>query len=224
MTPNYGSAKPQKNNFATRHPLVTAIGGIIAISVALVLVAMLFLNLWTHHGATSTVPDVKGLSLDAATARLDEADLELVIGDSIFVDSIPGGTVVEIWPKPGAVVKAGREVYLTIVAFNPRMVVIEKPLTDISDQQAANYLFSLGFNENQIVRQYVPGENDNEVIGAKVNNQYVTLGSRIPANATVVLEVTRVPVDDPYAQIDSAVDSILNAEPITEPVPDPETL
>lgn len=215
MSDQYDYPKKPRS-FAKKYPLLTAILAIAAITFVGLVASLWFLDLWTHHGATSKVPEVKGMSLHAAANVLDGADLEYVISDSIYSDSIRGGTVAEVWPKPGAVVKAGREVYLTIVAFNPRMVIIEKPLTDISDQQAINYLLSLGFNESQIQRQYVDGENDNEVLGATVNGQYVTLGSRIPVNSTVVLQVSRIPVqEEDFLQdgIDAAVDSIMDVEP-----------
>lgn len=195
--------------FYYKYPILSTIVLICLSGFAILIILYLFTGIWTHHGATSTVPDVKGMGFTQATDVLRGADLDIVISDSIYSDSLRGGTVVEMWPKPGAVVKAGREVYLSIVAFSPRMVVIDMPLTDISVKQAENYLASHGVTSIRV--EYVPGEYDNSVVGAKVDGKYVTLGSRIPANSTVVLEVSRSTsdLDDAIGEIG---DSIYNAE------------
>lgn len=203
-----------------RFPILSTLVLMGLICILLLSAGLLFTNLWTHHGATSVVPDVRGMSYEQASNILEGADLDIVISDSIYDDKQKGGTVVEIWPKPGAVVKAGREVYLTIVCYSPRMVVIDMPLTDISEKQAENYLASHGITSIRV--EYVPGEYDNNVVSAKVNGQYVTLGSRIPANSTVVLEVSRA--EDPSLDqaIEAAADSIYSSEPYTEPEDNPD--
>lgn len=206
--------------FYYRWPIVSTLILIFLATIVFLLLGLLFANLWTRHGATATVPAVKGMLYDQAVNVLDAADLTAVVSDSIYDDSQPGGTVVEIWPKAGAVVKADREVYLTIVSYSPRMVIIDIPLTDISVKQAENYLASHGITSVRV--EYQPGEFDNNVIAAKVGNEYVTLGSRIPANATVVLTVSRSVDPDFDAAIDAAADSILNSE-IPEVPANPET-
>lgn len=176
-----------------RFPILSTIVLISLAGLILLMLLMLFLNIWTHHGSTSTVPDVKGMTYEQAVNMMSDHNLSVVISDSIYPGEhegkqMQGGTVVEVWPKAGAVVKAGREVYLTIVAYSPRMIVIDMPLTDISMKQAENYLNAHGINNIKV--EYVPGEFANSVVSAKVNGEYVTLGSRIPANATVVLQVS----------------------------------
>ena len=218
--------KPTNNSFFKRmlaeHPIISNIVLILAAGFVAVTVLLLFVRVWTHHGQTSKVPDVKGMSFEQAQYNLDDSDLEIVVSDSIYDDHMAGGTVVEIWPKPGAVVKAGREVYLTIVSYSPRMVVIDIPLTDISQKQAENYLSSHGINAIKV--EYVPGEFANSVVSAKVNGEYVTLGSRIPANATVVLEVSKGMDEELDAAIDAAADSVLNAIDIPEETPAEEPI
>lgn len=199
-----------------RYPILINILIIAVTAVVLIILALKFLDLWTHHGSTSTVPSVKGMSFEAASNILKDADLDIVISDSIYDDKLPGGTVVEVWPKAGAVVKAGREVYLTIVAYSPRTVVIDMPLTDISLKQAENYLYSHGITAINV--QYVPGEFTGSVVAARIGNEYVTIGSRIPANATVTLEVSRGPEAEEVDSlsigdvIDSVSDSIFNSD------------
>lgn len=209
-----------------RHPILSTIILAFLAIVIFFFLALKFLDIWTHHGSTSRVPDVKGLTYDQACDVLDEADLEVVISDSIYDDSKTPGSVVEVWPKPGATVKKGREVYLTIISFSPRQVVIDIPLTDISSRQAISYLNNRGITSIQILR--VPSEYPDMVVAVKANGQYVTLGSRIPTNSTVTLEVGQVEEetftsssDDLDAVIDSLVNTIDSSEedePETDPI------
>lgn len=207
--------------FYQKWPILSTLILMCVVSFFLLLGGLLFANWWTNHGETSTIPAVKGMPFDQAVNVLTAADLSVVVSDSIYDDSQPGGTVVEIWPKAGAVVKANREVYLTIVSYCQRMVVIDIPLTDISVKQAENYLASHGITSVRV--EYVPGEFDNNVIAAKVGKDYVTIGSRIPANATVTLEVSRSEDPDLNAALDAAADSIYAEMPAEteEPATDP---
>ena len=66
-----------------QHPILSnAILMVVAIPV-MVYIGLLFVDLWTHHGAKTVVPNVKDLIYNEAMAVLDEADLQTVIGDSI---------------------------------------------------------------------------------------------------------------------------------------------
>lgn len=200
-------------NFYRRYPIWSTLILIALASVVLVWLLLLFTDVWTHHGAKTTVPSIKGMQYDQAVNVLEGADLTAVIADSIYDGKQPGGTVVEVWPKAGATVKSGREVYLTIVAYSPRMVVIDMPLTDISQKQAENYLASHGITAIDI--RYVPAEYDNSVVAAKYDGRLITMGSRIPANATIVLEVGQA-IDSLSYAIDVQADSIFNSEPVVE--------
>lgn len=194
--------KMSKNNFRNselytfyrKWPLLSNVILALAAIGLFVCLIFIFLNLWTHHGATSIVPDVRDMDYYEAVDILDDSDLEAVISDSIYDETKKPGQVVDVWPKPGAVVKAGREVYLTIVSFSPRQVVIDMPLTDISDRQAISYLQSHGIKSIQIV--HVLSEYPDMVVAVRCEGKPVTLGSRIPANATVVLEVGALTLDN----------------------------
>lgn len=54
------------NGFYAKHPVVCHLLLIIATALILVWAAMIFLNVWTHHGSTSTVPQVKNMSFATA--------------------------------------------------------------------------------------------------------------------------------------------------------------
>jgi argininosuccinate synthase len=62
------------------------------------------------------------------------------------------------------------------------------------------------------------------VVAVKANGQYVTLGSRIPTNATVTLEVGQVEQESDSTSsddLDAAIDSLITADGTEELETDP---
>ena len=158
----------------------------VAIFCGLVWLAMVWLDVWTGHGEEEIVPDVKGVQFDVAVERLNDAGLKVELSDSVYVNDVAPGTVVEQNPKVNAKVKPGRVVYLTINAFSPKMVTVPR-LTDISVRQARSILEGLGIkkvNEVKIISDY-----ENLVLGVKYNGVRLAPGARVPVTATITLEV-----------------------------------
>lgn len=179
--------------FYAKHPIICHVLMILTSGIVLLWLAMIFLDFWTNHGATVNVPDVKGKTYVEAVTVLEASDLKAEIADSIFDQGLAPGSVVEVWPHAGTSVKPGREVYLTVVSFQPRQVTITAPLTDISSRQAMTYLQSLEIKNIRIVN--VPSQYDDLVMSARYNGKELRPGSRLPVTATVVLEVGTVPVE-----------------------------
>lgn len=202
-----------------QHPILSnAILMVVAIPV-MVYIGLLFVDLWTHHGAKTVVPNVKDLIYNEAMAVLDEADLKTVIGDSIYDLSKRPGQVVDVYPKPGAVVKPGREVYLTIVSFSPQQFVLDVPLTDTSSKQAVSYLKSHGIRNIHMV--LVPSDYEDLVLSIKADGKPIRLGDKIPVTATIVLEVGKA-ANPVYETIDDAVNAVLSDSADTHSSEEPE--
>ncbi len=178
-------SKFKKYNAA--HPIISGIIMMVAAGLLLVWLCLIFLHFWTHHGDNATVPEVKGLSYDEAARVLHASDIDIEISDSIYDTSVAPGTVVESWPKAGSVVKAGRSVYVTITAFSPKHVTISMPITGVSSRQAVSYLNALGITSIRFVR--VVSEYPDLVEGAHADGRPLGVGSVLPVDATVVLEV-----------------------------------
>lgn len=67
---------------------IIAIG---VVGVLLVILALLFLNIYTRHGENIVVPELKGLQADEAQIMLKSKGLNVEIVDSIFKsDAVPG--------------------------------------------------------------------------------------------------------------------------------------
>lgn len=183
--------KPSVRRFYSKHPIVSHIIIMAATAVVLVWFAMIFLNVWTHHGSTSTVPQVKNLPYSTAAELLRDCSLSIEISDSVYDRDAAPGTVLESWPRAGAVVKRGRQVYVTVTAFSPKMVRITMPVSGVSSRQAVSYLRGLGITGIRIVS--VPSQYPDLVESAKADGKMLRVDSEIPVTATVTLEVGSAP-------------------------------
>lgn len=179
------------HKFYHSHPIISNILMIGLVAVFIAFCGLFFLDIWTNHGRTTIVPEVRKKSFAEATLILDKSHLHYEIADSVYDTSVPPGTVKEIWPHPGTRVKPGRLIYLTVNSFQPQQVTISMPLTGVSSRQAMTYLESLNVKNVRIV--YVPSNFADLVEGAKYKGKNIVPGMQIPVNANVVLEVGTVP-------------------------------
>jgi beta-lactam-binding protein with PASTA domain len=90
--------------------------GVFAIGFIILLIAAdaMIMPIFTRQGSEVDVPNVLDLSLQAAEARLKEADLSVTIGGEEFDPNRPKGSVILQIPEGGSKVKNGRNVLLTI--------------------------------------------------------------------------------------------------------------
>lgn len=189
--------------FRQRHPFISGLCLMFVVACLLVWLLLMFLNVWTHHNDDSTVPEINNKSYDMARAILADADLGITINDSIYDTSVPPGTVVESWPKAGSVVKRGRNVYVTVTAFSPKTVTLTGPVAGVSVRQAVSYLNALGITAIRFVE--VPSEYPDLVESAQADGRPLGIGSVIPVNAKVVLEVGVYREPEPVAEDSTAV-------------------
>lgn len=148
--------------------------------------AMLWLDSWTRHSETITVPAVRSLAYDRAVDMLATEGLKGIVADSVYDRHTKPGTVIEQNPKAGTIVKEGREVFLTINAFSPKMVTLPT-LTDISLRQARSILE--GLEITNVVERRVPSDFKDLVLSVRYKGSRLHPGARVPINATIELEV-----------------------------------
>lgn len=201
------------------HWILLNLAAMLIVAVILIFLIFGFLNIWTHHGSTIEVPEVKGLSYNEAFSKLDDDSFKIEIIDSIFDSSLPRGWVIEQNPKHGAIVKKGRTIYLTINAFSDKTVVIPS-LIDVSLRQAQSILEGLGIHN--ITVRYVFSEYKDLVMGVKSNGVPVKPGTRLPVTASITLEVgegydfTEMYSLDEYGDSDSMEPEAVEEEPLEE--------
>ncbi|MDE6277597.1 MAG: PASTA domain-containing protein [Muribaculaceae bacterium] len=182
--------------FYAKHPIIGTLVLISITGIVLIWAVMIFLDHWTMHGETSVVPDVRNKSYAEARQILASSNLGIEISDSIYDRNMPRGTVMETMPRAGAVVKKGRQVYVTVTAFAPKQVTVTMPLQgNVSERQAISYLRGLGISDIRTV--YVPSEYTNLVVGARYGDTPISVGTVLPVTATVTLEIGMAPVASP---------------------------
>lgn len=91
--------------------LIVPVGGFV---VLVVLANYVVLPWYVYHGGTLTVPDVTGMKVEDAMKKLDDLGLVGIQAETILDNNYEVGTVVSQNPRPNAVVKYGRHVYLNI--------------------------------------------------------------------------------------------------------------
>lgn len=188
------SSYSKTKNFFSNHPVISGLIAMCVTGFILIWLVLIFLDFWTHHGDDSVVPEIKHMTFSEARATLAQADLEIEISDSIYDTSVPAGTIIESWPKAGSQVKRGRKVYVTLTAFTPKHVTLSMPVTGVSARQAVSYLNALGINSVRIIN--VPSQFPDLVEGATYKGRPIGVGSVLPVDANVVLEVGVYTPDD----------------------------
>lgn len=176
---------PEHKNSFTRKLLIN-IGCMVVAGFIVGWGALLWLDVWTDHGDEVPTPSVKGMPYDLAKLTLNTQGFGCELIDSVYDTTRPPGTVTEQSPKEGSMVKEGREIYLTVTAFSPRMVSLPK-VTDVSERQARAMLAGIGIKNITVVT--VPSEYKDLVAGMRVDGRSVAAGTRVPVTARITLEV-----------------------------------
>ena len=112
--------------FFRNHPIIANLLVMVIVACLIVWGVLIFLDAWTNHGSTSTVPQVKGMTFEQAELVLAENDLTVEISDSIYDRNARPGTIVESWPRAGAVVKRGRQVLQSISFWKNKLDIRAK--------------------------------------------------------------------------------------------------
>jgi len=158
-----------------------------AVVIVLLMLGVHFgLNFYTNHGEEITVPDVNHKAYEDAYDILDDLGLEAVVVDTSYVRTLPPGCVLEQTPKPGAIVKSGRIIYLTINATAQPTMPLPDIIDNSSERNAKARLTAMGFRIGET--EYIPGE-EGWVYGVKVNGRSYATGQQVPINALVILQV-----------------------------------
>lgn len=111
--------------------------------------AWAWLNVYTRHDARVAVPDLAGLTVEEARARLAEHDLLPEVIDSVYNDDVPKGTVVDQDPDAEKVVKPGRTIYLVMNANEAKMLDMPQ-LVNLSKRQAISVLDIIGIKVKEM--------------------------------------------------------------------------
>ena len=158
--------------------ILTGIGAV------LVLLILFFFSLgWiTGNGKTEKVPAVVGLDAIAAQKNLTTLGFDVVLQDSIYVDTLAKNTVLRQTPEADEVVKKGRTVYLTINRTLAPLVDMPN-LVGFSLKSAETYLKVLGLRMGTI--SLVPDRNKNVILDQLVDGKPIVPGAKISSGTVV---------------------------------------
>lgn len=186
-------SKKPKNKKPFRENILLNIVAIIATGTGLLLLVLLLLNVYTRHGHNVIVPELHGLQVEEAEALLKSRKLSIQIIDSIYKKDAVPGSIIEQSPKPKNKVKEGRDIYLTIYAYQPQQVSVPE-LVDYSTRQAMALLNSIGFSNVSI--QEVPAQYHGLVMAVEYQGRRLMADEEIPAGAPVKLIVGSNALED----------------------------
>lgn len=188
--------------------LVVLIGGIWG--------TLTWLDVYTHHGQSHIVPDVKSQHIAQAQALLESKQMKVVVIDSNFVKGLPAGTVLEQTPAGGARVKENRTIYLTINTLEVPKVKLPDLIDNSSVRQAAAKLKAMGFKLTE--PELVAGEQD-WVYGIKYKGRQLHSGESVPHEARLTLCIGSTSIQDSL-RIDSIAQTGIQEELPAESEPE----
>ena len=84
------------------------IGCIVAVFVVAFIAFDIWLDSYTDHGENVTVPDFRGLDFDAAQILAAKDGLQVKVNDTLSVDDVAPGAIVDHFPSENSKVKRGR--------------------------------------------------------------------------------------------------------------------
>lgn len=160
--------------------------GAIIFFAALLLAATVLLGIVTHHGQTIEVPDLTSMSVDAARRQASKKSLKVEVIDSIYVRRMERGAVYSQNPKPGALVKKGRRIMLTINAMNAKKVSVPN-LVGYSMRQAKAELNARGLALGKLM--YVNDIATNNVLKQFYRNREIRPGRQVESGSEIDLQV-----------------------------------
>ncbi|MBV9987099.1 MAG: PASTA domain-containing protein [Chitinophagaceae bacterium] len=170
------------HKYITSKPLWVNILWAIGLLVLLIFLFFGTLSWMTRYGKAEKVPSVVGQNVVAATKILEDKGFDVVIQDSIFIDSIGRNAVIRQLPEADATVKSGRTVYLTINRFVAPQVEMPN-LAGFSIKSAEMYLQSIGLKLGYVT--YKPDIARNSVLEQLYNDKPITPGTKIPIGSVI---------------------------------------
>lgn len=187
--------------------------GAMALVVFVLLVGLKFgLDLYTHHGESIVIPDVRHKTFDEAKDMLNDLGLEVQVVDTGYIKSLPPDAVLQQMPEAGMKVKSGRIIYLTINGSDSPVLTLPDVIDNCSYREAKAKLTTMGFKVGE--PQYIPGEKD-WVYGIKCKGRNIAVGDRVSVDDVLVLQVGN--------GLRDGADSVTVTDPVYEDVIEDET-
>lgn len=160
----------------------------VAIIVLIIMVGMLTLNWYTRHGERFAMPSLVGMTLEEAEVANQEMNITFEVMDSIYIESMAPGAILDQYPKAGNFIKSGRRITVVTNTYAPKNVKIPY-VAGYSLRQAKSRLVSSGIQIDRLI--YVEDMANNNIVRQEYNGTMMTPNSNItvPVNSKVTLYV-----------------------------------
>jgi beta-lactam-binding protein with PASTA domain len=170
--------------YLTRQPFWVNLLAALALVFLIGFLFLQSLSWFTNHGEYLKVPEVKGQNVDNAIKILESQGFDVVIQDSVYMDSIPRYTVIKQLPEPDATVKVNRTVFLTINRATPPAITVPK-LEGLSFRFAFDLLKRNHLRLGDTI--YRPDFMKGSVLEQQYNGSRITAGTQVPWGAKITL-------------------------------------
>lgn len=192
--------------FLKRHLVLTNCLIILVVAVLLVFGVFWWLDVYTRHGESNVVPDVRGLDIKTATSILQGNDMQCVVIDSVYLPEKHPGVIIEQSPLADAMVKSGRRIYVTVNAMSAQMVVFPD-VVDMSLRQATVQIEGANFKVKEI--KYEPSSYRDLVLSVEYKGREVKIAQKLPYRSEVILHVGKGDDHEEVVDSVSVVDRVI---------------
>jgi beta-lactam-binding protein with PASTA domain len=141
-----------------------------------------YLDSYTLHGQTITVPDFSGKKLVEIESFATEYNLGFKIIDSVYKAKSAKGVVLEQNPKPESQVKKDRKIYLTVSRVLPPLIELQD-LKDVTSRIAFGIIESKGLRIGEVIPE--PSTCIDCVIRLEINGREVDGKIKLAKNTKV---------------------------------------
>lgn len=145
------------------------------------------LDYYTRHGDAILVPNILKMKPFEAEEKLSSMDLGMKIIDTVYIDNMKPGVIVEQTPEANDDVKSGRVVYVTVNATSRPRVSMPK-LTDCSLNLAKALLKNAGLVLGNITKEYAEYGN-NLVTAQRVSGRSIEPGEKVLKGTVVDITI-----------------------------------
>jgi beta-lactam-binding protein with PASTA domain len=165
-----------------KKPLWVNILAGIGLVLSILIIFFFSLGWITGNGKTEKVPNVLGLDITAAEKNIKALGFDLVVQDSIYVDTLARNSVLRQTPEADEVVKKGRTIFLTVNRVIAPQVDMPN-LIGFSLKSAQTYLKVLGLRIGTI--NLVADRNKNVIVEQLVGNTPIAPGTKIVSGTLI---------------------------------------
>ena len=165
-----------------------------------------FLNKRTLHGEEIKVPLIIDYHITEVKNLLEQDQLSFKIIDSIYVENLAGGMVVEQNPDSGMMVKDGRKIYLTLSSYSTPKISLPNLHSD-DKRNAIAQLTSMGFRIGNI--RYVPANGMDYIKWIEINSVKIEPRTRLDIGTKIDLVLAGGGVSEQFIKIPYLINSPL---------------